>query len=158
MMRDNSDFLVDVPTDIGVITVISVSRKANRPKIPRPYEYVLPISGMYEIPKLEAMLDAYERDEKVQTAAVFWDKPVRYGIKFGVFVLSHADHVTKEGWDRMADEVQTALTSLLGPDATMYVEDWDPDHKFQMRFETYILYEELIALATKKKGKKHGDG
>ncbi len=155
----NEDYLVDVPTNIGTITVIDVKRKNVPAGLKKPYEY---ISSLPDVNNHYNKIKDYLKDKddsrkknlhpvpgKLQYASID-RKVVTKGIKLTVFLLGYSPRstgditgVTKDQWNAIVKQTQKLLFDFLGPDAEMYVEPFSTDDKFQARFETYVMYSEL---------------
>lgn len=142
------EHLCVVPTNVGTITVIGTTRK-NRPAgLRKPYEYVLPIRGANTLVKelRDALKDAERNGFQCSMAKT---KAVSRGIKLELFLLGYRpglcgtpEGVSKALYGETVRAVQRALTSHLGLDARVYADPYSQDDKFQMRFETYVMYDE----------------
>lgn len=144
------EHLVDIPTNVGTITVIETTRK-NRPKgLRRPYEYVLPLKEAKALH--DGLRDALKDAESLGfQCSLVSRKGLSYGIRLHVFLLGYRPGLcgTPEGvspslWGETVRAVQRLLTKHLGRDARVYAEPYSQDDKFQARFETYIMHEEMI--------------
>jgi len=84
-------------------------------------------------------------------------KAVSKGVRLGVFMLATPQEIdnnipgdkeadipatSKEQWSQDTGEVVARLEKDLSG-CIPYVEEWNPERKFQFRFETYIKYAEL---------------
>ena len=147
---DNTDHLHDIPTNIGIVTFIQTTRQ-NRPKgLKKPYEYILPLK------KANALYEGLRNYIKPKAAAyqcaLVSKKGLSKGIKLGVFLLGYKpglcgpgdDGVLPNEWVETCNHVQDLLTKYLGEDAKIYADEYTEDEKFQVLFETYIAYKELL--------------
>jgi hypothetical protein len=143
------EHLVDVQTNIGTITYVETTRK-NRPDgLRKPYEYVLPMKRAKELSE-ELRAGLKDSHEKGFQCSLVERKGLASGIRLHVFVLGYKpglcganDGVSPALWGETVRGVQRLLTGYLGKDARAYVEPYSNDKKFQLRFETYVMYEEF---------------
>jgi hypothetical protein len=142
--------------------------KSRRPAgLKRPYEYVLTTAAFSKFWKslmkqkelLEKTVDGKKLSHdsngkfngKFQCAHIA-KKPISCGVRLDIFVLGYKlgltgdqSGVTKPEWDAAVKAVQQILTDALGQDAEAYVQEWNPSpRKFEIRFETYIAFKELL--------------
>ena len=145
-----TEHLHDIPTSVGIMTVIATSRRSGRPLgLKKPYEYVLPFAQTRAIVKdLATGLEARGGEDLFQCVLVEW-KPLKNGIRLHLWVLGFrpglcgpSEHagVSRENWDNTCKFLQDTLFRYLGEDARMYSEPYSEDRKFQLRFDTYVMY------------------
>lgn len=146
------EHLVDVPTNVGIVTFIDTSRK-NRPKgLRKPYEYVVSIEdGKKLYDELKALLKPQE--QACQCAGVN-RKALSRGVRLEVFVLGYTPGLCgpnddrtglqKAQWQTLCKDVQNILFKYLGKDARIYADRYSKKDKFQARIEAYIAYSELL--------------
>lgn len=153
---NNQQHLHNVPTNVGEVTLIHVARQ-NRPAgLKKPYEYVLSIEQVNALfDELKALIKP--GNSKGLQCAGLWKKATTKGIRLNVFCLGfrvglcgdHPDNargVTAEYWTEICEGIQNILQKFLGEDAKIYAEPYVENepamghHKFQARFETYIMY------------------
>jgi hypothetical protein len=163
----NSDHLIDVPTAIGPVTIISVRRKNKPVDLPKPYEYVLTVKQVETLHSKMAKLfdgmdDCNESHEaarkhlpepsipgKLQQASIH-KKAISKGIRYEVFLLGFSTEsrpprgVTKKQWNEAVAKTQKLLKDTLGKDAKMYIDPFTTERKFQARFSAYIMYREFL--------------
>ena len=143
----NPNCQANVNSNIGVLTVVDTSRK-NRPKdLPKPYDYILSIK---EVEHLYKELKTKEKELKTKNVcmALVTKKPLSKGMKVGFWCSAYGDHVSEKGispknWEETCEWLQKTLLSYLGPDAQAYFQNVS-NRRFQMRFETYIAYREIV--------------
>jgi len=51
--------------------------------------------------------------------------------------------ITQEQWDACCQQTADTLKKYLGANVLPYIEPWSSSKKFQMRFDTYIKFQEL---------------
>lgn len=130
---------------------------------PLPYQYVLPIAKVQELVReLKACFDfdsvpprSSRSHRKLQCRAVE-TKACNRGIRLSVWSLGYAlghcgplspKGVTKREWDDLCNRVKKTLVSFLGTKGDLLTESYkegaDEGGRFQLRFLSYIMYEEL---------------
>lgn len=145
------EHLVDVPSNVGIITVIDTSRK-NRPKgLRKPYEYILSTQdGKKLYDELNVLLDTQK--SLCQFASVS-KKSLSLGVRLDVFVLAYTPGLcgkhdecglTRIQWKELCKGIQEILFKYLGKDARIYADRYTKKDKFQARIEIYIAYSELL--------------
>lgn len=145
------EHLINIPTNVGTITIINTSRK-NRPKgLKKPYEYVISIKdGKNLYDELNELLKPYQ---KICQCASVYKKSLSIGIKLNVFVLAYAIGLcgkndecglNKKQWNELYKNIQNIIFKYLGKDARIYADRYTKKDKFQARIETYIAYSELL--------------
>jgi hypothetical protein len=149
-MQTGPEFKRDIPSNVGIITVL-VTERQNRPAgLRKPYEYILPCAIAER--KYKAIRDFLKEhgEEKFQCSYAS-KKGLSRGMKFNLFLLGYSPALcgpdkrcTREEWEQAVVKTQEMVHDMLGPDARMYIDSFDPNKKFQARFETYIAYEEMI--------------
>ena len=135
------EFVKEIPTNIGVVEIIEISRK-NRPLgLRKPYEYLLPRAKFEN--KYKKLQNYCKTNANGFQHLDIWQKGLTKGTRITFFALSHADDVSKKQWNGVCAEVQKLLQNMLGPDAKMYVEPWNKENKFQAQYEAYLMFEEM---------------
>jgi hypothetical protein len=126
---------------------IEVTRKANRPPIRKPYEYVATQAAVDNYVQQLRDMKQFEKDGKLQMFFV-QRKGLTRGIRlefsmlgFNKGLVGDTRGLHSNEWDILVETVQQLLHSFLGKDALLYAEPWNDTSKFQARFETYILFE-----------------
>jgi hypothetical protein len=81
---------------------------------------------------------------------VVWKKSISKGIRFNLFMSAYApgsnqspDGVLKEEWDTTSKQVCGILAKYLGPNLNIEIKPYSPTEKFQVKFETYIMHQEM---------------
>jgi len=143
------EHLHEIPTSIGPITVIGTERK-NRPAgLRKPYEYVVPLTAAEALVK-ELRSGLKDAEGKGFQCSLVSRKGLTRGIKLEIFLLGYRPNlcgdptgVSPALYGETVRLVQRTLNKCLGMDARMYAEPYSNDRKFQARFETYIMFEEM---------------
>lgn len=144
------EHLVDVQTNIGVITYIETTRK-NRPAgLKKPYEYIL---TKKQFDRFYAAVQAYLKpwERKLQCAGIS-KKAVSKGVRLDLFVLGYKpglcgdpnEGVTRKEWQTICRELQDLFWKHLAKDANLYSEQYAAEDKFQSRLNTYVAFKELL--------------
>lgn len=143
------EHLVDIPTSVGPITVIDTSRKTRPVGLRKPYEYVLPVKDANAL--AQKLRDALKGSEsKGFQCGLASRKGLARGIRLDYFLLGYrvglcgdSKGVSPALYGETVRAVQRLLMKYLGKDARVYAEPYSQDDKFQSRFETYIMFEEM---------------
>jgi hypothetical protein len=145
------EHLVDVPSNVGTITIIDTSRK-NRPEgLRKPYEYILSTQdGKTLYDELNVLLNT---QKNICQFAAVTKKSLSLGMRLDVFVLAYTpglcgEHdecgLTRIQWKELCKGIQEILFKYLGKDARIYADRYTKKDKFQARIEIYIAYSELL--------------
>lgn len=139
------DWLVDYDSNVGEVTLLTrpVQGVAG---LRKPYQFELPAKSF---DALFAKLRAVENQSKCQHFMVE-RKPTRYGSRLEVWSLAFKPGfvgdergVTEEEWAKIYTTIVGILIDSIGNSIKPYCEAWNPDRKFQFRFETYVKFKEL---------------
>lgn len=114
----------------------------------KPYQYQTTTAEFRKL-KQDAKTIAEQFGNNLQCAGVD-SKPVTYGARLDIFLLGYkpghtgtTTGVTRAQWEKVTTELCDRLKQSLGEDIAVYIEPWTAERKFQARFETYIMFEEL---------------
>jgi len=133
-------------TNVGAVTFIEPPARVSN--LRKPYQYLLTCAGMKKLMKdMKDMTSAF--NVRNSQCSLVDSKAVSYGRKFGVWTLSFAPGFcgdnrgcTQEQWVAYTNSILKRLEKDLG-EVDLYVEPWNSTRKFQMRFDTYVMYKEL---------------
>lgn len=136
-------------SNVGEIVMLVPPKRQSG--LRKPYDFVAPMAEVAALVKdVKTILQPYANG-RLQCGHVA-TKSASRGRKFSVFLLGYKpgfcgtpDGISAADWESVASTVKSRIANTLG-DCEMYIEDWNPDHKFQARFETYIMYQEMHGL------------
>lgn len=140
----NAEWTRTVPSNIGPIGIL-VPPQSNS-GLRRPYHYERSIGECRSLEMdLKSIMSGFK--QKLQCALLDL-KAVKYGRRVQIFALGYRpglcgdEHVgiTDDQWQEFAGAIASRLRQSLGDEVSVYVEPWSDTKKFQLRFETYILY------------------
>ena len=130
------------------LTFKDTSRKANRPNIRKPYEYLCLTDHKPFVKKLRDLLKPLV-GTKLQCQITEAAGKV-HGYRLQIWALSNAydnstnntmsySGIIEADWNALIETVQNEIHNFLGPDALLYAEPWTKARKFEFRFETYAM-------------------
>jgi hypothetical protein len=139
----NKLWLQSYSSPVGTIVQL-VPPTRTVPGLRKPYQYELPAPT---IAALKATLRVVVHPYKLLLQCELVEfKALAHGVRLNLFLLGYrpgfcgdpSKGITAAQWDICTQSVRVVLDDALGEDTPVYVEPWNPDAKFQARFETYI--------------------
>lgn len=145
------EHLVDIPSNVGVVTFIDTSRKIRQPGLRKPYEYEISIQDKNNLlNELNSLLDQHKKTCQCAGVGV---KTLSLGIRIDVFVLAYTPGLCGEvdecginriQWKELCKGIQDILFKYLGKDARIYSDRYTKKDKFQARITAYLAFSEML--------------